>query len=387
MKRVYLDNAATTRVDPQVLEAMKPYFLEKYGVASSEFGHTPGIEAKDAMENSREIIAKRLGAQPEEIVFTSGGTESNNLAIRGIAYALKKKGNQVITSKIEHHSVINTCKALEKEGFEVFYLNVNREGFINLKQLEDIINSKTILISIQQANQEVGTIQQLDKIGQLCKKKGVIFHTDAAQSFTKVPLDVKDLNLDLVSVTAHKIHGPKGIGALYIKKGTKIQKMIEGGFNEFNLRAGTENIPGSVGFSRAVEIADEKQMEYVRKLRDRLIKGILSRVSSSQLNGSPERRLPDNVNISFHFVEGESILLHLDMKGIAVTTGSACFSRSLEPSHVLMAMGFTHELAHGSVRYSISKFNSEEEIDYTIEATNEVVESLRKISPLGKKEK
>ena len=387
MKRVYLDNAATTRVDPQVLEVMKPYFLEKYGVASSEFGHTPGIEAKDAMENSREIIAKRLGAQPEEIVFTSGGTESNNLAIRGIAYALKKKGNQVITSKIEHHSVINTCKALEKEDFEVFYLNVNREGFVNLKQLEDIINSKTILVSIQQANQEVGTIQQLDKIGQLCKKKGVIFHTDAAQSFTKVPLDVKDLNLDLVSVTAHKIHGPKGIGALYIKKGTKIQKMIEGGFNEFNLRAGTENIPGSVGFSRAVEIADEKQMEYVRKLRDRLIKGILSRVSSSQLNGSPERRLPDNVNISFHFVEGESILLHLDMKGIAVTTGSACFSRSLEPSHVLMAMGFTHELAHGSVRYSISKFNTEEEIDYTIEATNEVVESLRKISPLGKKEK
>lgn len=386
MKRVYLDNAATTRVDSQVFEVMKPYFLEKYGVASSEFGHTQGIEAKDALENSRAVIAKRLSAQPGEIVFTSGGTESNNLAIKGIAYALKNKGNRIVTSKIEHHSAINACRALEKKGFEIVYLDVDREGFVNLEQLEGMINSKTILVSIQQANQEIGTIQELDKIGDICRRKGIIFHTDAAQSFTKVPLSVKNLNVDLISITAHKIHGPKGIGALYIKKGTKIEKMIEGGFNEFNLRAGTENIPGAVGFSKAVEIANEEQIEYVRKLRHKLIKGILSKISHCQLNGSLEKRLPDNANISFHFAEGESILLHLDMKGIAVTTGSACFSRSLEPSHVLMAMGFTHELAHGSVRYSLSKFNTKEEIDYTIEATAEVVESLRKISPLGKKE-
>ncbi|MEA1965024.1 MAG: cysteine desulfurase family protein [Candidatus Aerophobetes bacterium] len=386
MKRVYLDNAATTRVDSQVFEAMKLYFLKKYGVASSEFGHTPGIEAKDALEDSRVAIAKKLGAQPEEIVFTSGGTESNNLAIKGVAYALKNKGNRIITSRIEHHSVINTCRALEKKGFEVIYLDVDREGFVNLEQLEDAINNKTILVSIQQANQEAGTIQELDKIGDICTRKGVILHTDAAQSFTRIPLSVKNTNVDLISITAHKIHGPKGIGALYIKKGTKIEKIMEGGFNEFNLRAGTENIPGAVGFAKAVEIASGEQVEYVKKLRDKLIKGILSRISHCQLNGSPEKRLPNNVNVSFHFAEGESILLHLDMKGIAVTTGSACFSRSLEPSHVLMAMGFTHELAHGSVRYSLSKFNTAEEIDYTIEATAEVVESLRKISPLGKKE-
>jgi len=383
-KTVYLDNATTTRLNPEALRAMEPYFLEYYGAPTTEYGHSFGLKAREALERAREVIARSIGAEPEEIIFTSGGTESNNLAIKGAALASKEK-KHLVTSKIEHKSVLGVIESLEKTGhFKASYLNVDAEGFVDVKQLQNEMNEKTLLVSIQHANQEIGTIQDIEAIGKICAEKKVLFHVDAVQSFTKVPIDVKKMNVDLLSVSAHKIHGPKGIGALYIRKGVSLKPLIEGGYNELGLRSGTENIPGAVGFGKAVEIVHEMQITRMKKLRDRLIEGLLE-IPKSRLNGPRgERRLCNNVNITFKYVEGESVLLHLDMRGIIVITGSACFSRTLEPSHVILALGLKHEDAHGSIRFSISKYNTKDEIRYTIENVREVVEKLREISPLGR---
>jgi cysteine desulfurase len=379
--RIYLDNAATTKVDNEVVKAMLLFLVEKYGNASSL--HSFGQEANAALEGSRSIIAKSLNALPEEIVFTSGGTESDNLAIRGIAYANRGRGNHIITSRIEHPAVLNTCRALEKEGFKVTYLDVDKFGLIDIKALEDSITKKTILVSIMHANNEIGTIQDVAKIGELCRRKGVYFHTDAVQSYTKVPIDAKKLDVDLVSLSSHKLHGPKGVGALYVRKGTKIIPISAGGAHERKLRPGTENVSGIVGFAKAVEIAKEDDNKRMLKLRNRLVKELLE-IPHTNLNGHPSLRLCNNASISFHFVEGESLLMHLDAKGIAVSTGSACSSHELKASHVLLAIGLRHEIAHGTIRFSLSKYNTEKEIDYTINCVKEVVQQLRRISPLAK---
>ena len=379
--KVYLDNAATTKTAPEVAKAMQPYFTKVYGNASSL--HKFGRDAKDALEHSREIIAKKINALPEEIIFTSCGTESDNLAIKGIAYSFGK--GHIITSKIEHPAILETCKQLEKEGFKVTYLDVDEEGRVNLEQLKKNITKETILVTIMHANNEIGTIEPIEEIGNLCKEKNVIFHTDAVQSFTKVPIDVRKTNIDLISMSSHKIHGPKGVGALFVRNElkNKLKKQNTGGHHEFDLRAGTENIPGIVGFAKAVELTNDGHIEHMKKLRDTLIKGLLE-IKETQLNGPIEKRLCNNVSVSFHFIEGESILLRLDAKGIAVSTGSACSSQSLEPSHVLIAIGLKHEIAHGTIRFSLSRFTTEKEIDYTIKNVKKIVENLRKISPLYK---
>ncbi|MBL7148282.1 MAG: cysteine desulfurase [Nanoarchaeota archaeon] len=375
--KIYLDNGATTKVVPEVVRAMKPYFLNKYGNASSIHGF--GREAKKALDDSRKKIAKKLNAHFEEIVFTSGGSESNNLAIKGIVHT--SEGNHIITSKIEHPSVLETCKELEKQDFKVDYLDVDKDGFVNLEQLKELINKKTILVSIIHGNNEIGVIQDIKKIGDICKENNVLFHTDAVQSFTKFPINVKNMNIDLLSVSSHKIHGPKGVGALFVRKNVKLKKLIEGGHHEFNLRAGTENIHGVVGFARACELIKDSDIKSMERLRNYLIKELL-KIKNTRLNGSLEKRLCNNVNISFEFVEGESLLLHLDNKGIAVSTGSACTSQSLESSHVLMAIGLPHEIAHGSIRFTLSKFTKKEELDYTIANVKKIVKNLRMISPL-----
>ena len=380
-EQIYLDNAASTQAAPEVVEAMLPYFTERYAVASSQFSHTLGLEAKEALDRARATIAAKINAELEEFIFTSGGTEANNLAVKGAAYANRKKGNHLITSKIEHLSVLHPCRSLEREGFSVTYLNVDREGFVDLDQLKDAITDETILVSVQWINQEVGTIQDIAEIGRICRERGVLFHTDAALGLGWLPLDVQEANIDLASFSAHKLHGPKGIGGLYVRTDVKVKKLIEGGYNEFDLRAGTENIPGAVGFAKAIEIFSTEDSEYVRNLRDRLMEGLLE-IEGAELNGPRDRRHPGNVNVSFQFAEGEAVILHLDMKGVAVITGSACFSRALEPSHVLMAMGHTHERAHGSIRYTLSRYNTAEELDRAAEATREVVERLRQISPM-----
>jgi cysteine desulfurase len=340
-KIVYLDNATTTRLDPEVLKAMEPYFLDYYGLPTTEYGHSFGLRAKEALEEARETIAKSLGAELQEVVFTSGATESNNLAIKGLALASKGK-KHLITSKIEHTSVLSVVKSLEKtQGFKASYLNVDEEGFLDLEQLKNEISKETLLVSIQHANQEIGTIQDIREIGKICNEQGALFHVDAAQSFTKLPINVKEMNIDLLSISSHKIHGPKGIGALYVKDGVSLKPLLEGAYHEFGLRSGAENIPGAVGFGKAVELADEKHVAHMEKLRDRLIDGLLE-TPNSRLNGPRgKRRLCNNVNITFKYVEGESVLLHLDMRGIIVTTGSACFSRTLEPSHVILALGLS----------------------------------------------
>ncbi len=378
--KIYLDNGATTKVDAKVLEAMKPYFTEKYGNASSL--HSFGREAGEALEKARQVIAKRINAEPGEIIFTSGGTESDNMAIKGAVYANQDKGNHIITSTIEHPAVQNTCKMLEKKGFRVTYLKVDGEGFVDLEQLKREINDKTILVTIMHANNEIGTVQDIDAIGRICREKGVMFHSDAVQSFTKVPIDVQKTPVDMLSFSAHKIHGPKGIGTIYIRKGTSLKKTQFGGSQEFNLRAGTENVAGAVGFAKAVELAKEKETAQIAKLRDRLIKG-LGKIPDAMLNGpAGEKRLCNNVNFIFRFIEGEAMLLHLDAKGIAVSTGSACSQRDLKPSHVLTAIGLRPDIAHGSIRFTMSRFNTAKEIDYTIKCVKEVVENLRQISPL-----
>lgn len=381
---VYLDNAAATRMDERVLEAMKPYFFDVYAVSTSEFGYSIGIEAKEALDEARKTIASSVNGAPEEVVFTSGSTESSNLALKGVAKALGKKGRHIIVSAIEDFPVLNSAKALEKQGFEVTYVDVDEAGLVDLQQLNNSLTDETILVSIQHANQEIGTIQDIKAIGKICKEHDVLFHTDATHTFTRVPLDVREVQVDLVTVSTHTIHGPKGIGGLYIRKGTPLAKVMDGGFQESNVRAGLENIPGAVGFAKAVELVTPEENTRLKEMRDSLIDQLLSKVPDTVLNGHREKRVPQNANVTFHYVEGESITLHLDMRGFAVSTGSACFSRSLEASHVIMGIGGDHERAHGSVRFTFGRYNTKDEVNAVVKAVAEVVESLRRISPLGK---
>jgi cysteine desulfurase len=386
-KTIYLDNGATTQLDAGVLQAMQPYFFTDYGNASSL--HHLGIKAKEALEKARKVIASAIRAKPEEIIFTSGGTEANNLAIRGIARANKQKGNHIITTKIEHDSVLKTCKSLQKEGFNVTYLPVDREGFVNADDLRKAITDKTILVSIVHGNNEIGTIQDLQALGKICSEAGVLFHTDACQSFTKTELDVEKQNLHLVTLNAHKIHGPKGVGALFIRKGTAIQPLIYGGGHESALRSGTENIPGIVGFAEAVKLAlaSEEDKAKMERLRDKLIEGCLripgSRLNGPKVEGPRSKRLCNNVNVSFLGIEGEAISGHLDQFGICSSTGSACSSKQLEASHVLKGIGLSDEEAHGSLRLTLSRFNTDEEIDFVLKKLPLIVRTLREISPLG----
>lgn len=383
---VYLDNAAATRMDERVLEAMTPYFFETYPVATSEFGYSLGIEAREALEAARGKVAQRLGAGGGELIFTSGSTESSNLALKGVAMTLgEKKGRHIIVSTIEDFPVLHSARALEKQGFSVTYLPVDSEGRIDPDSLRDAITDKTILVSIQHANQEIGTVQDIETIGLICGKRGVLFHTDATHTFTRVPLDVTKVKVDLITVSPHTIHGPKGIGGLYVRTGTPIAKWMDGGFQEFNLRAGLENIPGAVGFARAVDLVTPEENERIGAMRDHLIARVSAEVPDTTLNGHPTKRVPQNANITFHFVEGESITLHLDMRGFSVSTGSACFSRSLEASHVILGIGGDHERAHGSIRFTFGRYNTMEEIDAVVDTIAEVVGELRKISPLTKK--
>lgn len=383
-KEVYLDNAATTMVDPTVLETMNTFYSKKYGNPSST--HTFGQEAKDALENARSFIAKSIGAKPNEIIFTSGGTEACNLAIKGVAFANKDKGNHIITSKIEHKCILHSCHFLEKHGFKITYLNVDSEGFVNPEDVAKAITKETILVSIMHANNEIGTIENIGAIGKICKEKGVYFHTDACQSYTKTELNVDKQCIDLAALNAHKIHGPKGVGAIYIRKGTKFEILQHGGGQEFGLRAGTENIPGIVGFAEAAKIAlQDKHKKYIAKLRDKLIEGVLNKIPEVKLNGPRgDFRLCNNVNLSFKAIEGEAIGGYLNQKMIASSTGSACSARTLEPSYVLKAIGLSDEDANGSLRLSLSRFTTEEEIDYVIDVLPGIIEKLRKISPFGK---
>jgi cysteine desulfurase len=386
MRKVYFDNAATTRVKDEVIEEMQKYYSELYGNPSSIYNF--GQLAKKAVESSREKVARLLNSNPDEIYFTGGGSEADNWAIKGILSANEKKGNHIITTKIEHHAVLHTCEYLEKKGAEVTYLDVDENGLIDLKQLEESIKDNTVLISIMFANNEIGTIQPIKEIGEIAKKHDIYFHTDAVQAVGNEVIDVKDMNIDLLSLSAHKIHGPKGVGALYIKKGTRIHNLIHGGAQEKKKRAGTENVPGIAGLGRAAEIAynnfDQKREKLI-KLRDRLIEKIDKEIPECQLNGHREKRLPGNVNFSFKYIEGESLLLYLDMEGISASSGSACTSGSLDPSHVLMSIGLPHEIAHGSLRLSLSDYNTEEDVDYTVEKLINVVKRLRQMSPLYNK--
>jgi cysteine desulfurase len=363
---------------------MKPYFFDLYAVATSQFGYSLGVDARDTLDTARGQIAAALGAGPEEFIFTSGSTESSNLAIKGVALALgEKKGRHIVTSTIEDFPVLHSARALERQGFEVTRVPVDGAGRVDLDQLRDAITPETILVSIQAANQEIGTLQDLKSIGEISRERGALFHTDATHSFLRVPLDVQEIPVDLVTVSAHTIHGPRGVGGLYVREGTPIRKWMDGGFQEFDLRPGVEDIPGAVGFARAVELVTPDETARLQAMRDRLIERLL-KVPQSLLNGHPVYRLPHNANISFRFVEGESLLLHLDMRGFAVSTGSACFSRSLEASHVILAIGGNHERAHGSVRFTFGRFNQDQDVDAVAEALEAVVTDLRRISPLGK---
>ena len=384
---VYLDNSASTRLDERVLEAMKPYLFDTYAVATSEFGYSLGIEAREALEKARADIAARLGAEGQEIVFTSGSTESSNLALKGVAAALgKKKGNHLVISRIEDFPVLNSARALEKQGFEVTYLDVDGHGMVDPQKVADSITERTALVSVQHANQEIGTVEDIDEIGRICREKGTLFHSDATHTFTRLPLDVRECPVDLATLSAHTIHGPRGIGALFVRKGTPISKIMDGGFQESNLRAGLENIPGAVGFAKAVDLVTPEENENLKAMRDRLMDRVLKEVPRTTLNGHPTQRLPQNANITFHLVEGESITLHLDMRGFAVSTGSACFSRSLEASHVITGIGGDHERAHGSVRFTFGRYNKMQDVDAVVEAVSDIVRQLREISPLGRDE-
>ena len=381
---VYLDNSAATRLDERVLEVMTPYFFENYAVATSQFGYSLGVDVRDALDDARGRIAARLGAAPNEIVFTSGATESSNLAIKGVALALgEKKGKHIVTSTIEDFPVLYSARALGRQGFEVSSVPVDAVGRLDLDQLRETIREETILVSVQMANQEIGTVQDIGTIATICREAGVICHMDATHAFTRVPFDVASVPVDLVTVAAHTIHGPKGSGALYVREGTPLRKWMDGGFQEFDLRPGVENVPGAVGFARAVELVTPEETRRLQGMRDRLVEKLLQ-IPHTQLNGHAEHRLPHNANVSFRFVEGESLLLHLDLRGFAVSTGSACFSRSLEASHVIMAIGGNHERAHGSVRFTFGRFNKIEDVDAVAAAVEEVVTELRRISPLGK---
>lgn len=383
MNKVYLDHSATTRTDDDVARLMVDYMTAHFGNPSSV--HSFGRAARKAVEEAREKIAALIGAEANEIIFTSGGTEADNLAIRGVAYANKKRGNHIITSSIEHHAVLDTCKALAREGFDITYLPVDEFGMIRLEDVKNAITDQTILISVMHANNEVGTIQPIKEIGALAKEKGITFHSDTVQSVGKIPVNVNDLNLDLLSISAHKFYGPKGIGCLYMRKGVRLLPVSFGGSQERKRRPGTENVPGIMGFAYALEKAVNsisEQTTYQTRLRDQLINGLLDKILHVKLNGHPTDRLPNNVNLSFRYIEGESLLLSLDMKGIAASSGSACTSGSLDPSHVLLAMGLSHEIAHGSLRLTLGKDNTEEQINYVIEVLPEIVERLRAMSPL-----
>ena len=383
MNTVYLDNSATTRVDDEVLKAMLPYFSQNYGNASSIY--SIGRENRKAIEDAREKVAKILNCNSNEVYFTAGGSESDNTAIKGIAYANKNKGNHIITSKIEHPAVLETCKKLEKDGFEVSYISVDENGILNLEELKDSIRPTTILISVMFANNEIGTIQPIKEIGEIAKEKGIYFHTDAVQAVGNIKIDVEELNIDSLSLSAHKFYGPKGIGALYVRKNVPFVKFIDGGHQERNKRAGTENVAGIVGLGKAIELAYkdlDEHNEKIKKLRDYYVEQVEKRIPYIKVNGDRNKRLPGNSNISFRFIEGESLLLNLDLKGICASSGSACTSGSLDPSHVLLAIGLPHEIAHGSLRVSIGKYNTKEEINYVVDSLVEIVEKLRNMSPL-----
>lgn len=389
MERIYLDYAATTPTHPEVVKAMEPYFTGKFGNPSSLYSF--GQEARAAVQEARQKVTDFIGAKPEEIVFTSGGSESNNFALKGVAFALKNKGTRIIISAIEHHAVSEPCKFLARQGFEIVTLPVDKDGLVNPDEVRKAINDRTILVTIMHANNEIGTIQPIKEIGKLCREKGVLFHTDAVQTTGHVPISVTELNVDLLSSSGHKFYGPKGVGFLYIRKGTKIIPFIQGGDQERRFRAGTENTPSIIGLGKAIEIAESEMEEEANRLiplRDRLIKTLLETIPDCRLNGHPDKRLPNNVNLSFAYVEGESMLLNLDLEGIAVSTGSACTSSSLEPSSVLLAIGLPPETAHGSIRFTSGKWTSSEEIDRVLEVFPKIVAKLRLMSPLypgGKK--
>lgn len=379
---IYMDNAAATRLDERVLEAMRPYFLDSYAVATSEFGHSMGIEAREALMDARQKVGGVLGVKDQEVVFTSGDTESSNMAMKGVAHALRDKGRHIVVSAIEDFPVLNSAKALERKGFRVTYLPVGPEGLLDLEALKGALDKETVLVSVQQANQEIGTLQDLKAIGEVAHDRGALFHTDATHAYARVPTDFGRLPVDLVTFGAHTIHGPKGVGGLAVREGTPISKWMDGGYQEGNLRAGLENIPGIVGLAKASELVSAEENERIQGIRDTLIDRLLREVEDTTLNGHRTERTPQNANITYHYVEGESITLHLDMREIEVSTGSACFSRSLEASHVIMGIGGDHERAHGSIRYSLGRFNRPEEAGEVVEAMKDIVRRLREISPL-----
>lgn len=387
MKRIYLDNAATTQAAPEVIEAIQTCFRDIYGNPSSL--HSFGLEARGIIESARRKMAAFINASPDELIFTGSGTESDNTVIKGIALSLQDKGDHIITTAIEHHAVLEPIHFLEKQEFKITYLPNDETGLVDPEELKKAITGKTILVSVMHANNEVGTIEPIRELGAVCREAGVYFHTDAVQTFGHIPIDVREMNIDLLSASAHKLYGPKGVGLLYARKGVKITPLLQGGDQEKRRRASTENTPGIVGFAKAVEVAvSEMEKEAVRqaRLRDKLIAALLEAVPESKLNGHKELRLPNNVNISFAYVEGEAMLLNLDMEGIAVSTGSACTSTSLEPSHVLTACGVPVELSHGSLRLSLGRTTTEEEIDQVISVLPPIVENLRAMSPLYRKQ-
>jgi cysteine desulfurase len=383
IKKIYLDYAATTPVDPRVLKAMEPYFLEKFGNTMSL--HSFGQEAKTALEESREIVADLMGAKPSEVIFTSSATESNNLALKGVAFANRNKGNHIIISSIEHACIMESARWLEGQGFEVTRLKVDKYGLVDPEDVKKSIKKGTILVSIMHANNEIGTIEPIEEIGKICKERGVYFHTDAAQTFGKIPINVNKMNIDLMTVSSHKMYGPKGVAALFVREGTKIEPILHGGGHEMGLRSSTVNVAAIVGFAEACKIAKkemEKEAKRLTKLRDKLIKGVLEKIPDSHLNGHPTKRLPNNANFWFEGVEGESIVIQLDLMGIAASTGSACSTGKLEPSHVLLAIGLRPEQAHASLRLSLGRWTKEKDIDYVLKVLPRVIERLRKISPI-----
>jgi cysteine desulfurase len=377
-----MDNASTTPVDPIVAEAIHDFFIKQYGNASSI--HGLGREAREAIDNSRQVVAKAIGAEEEEIIFTSGGTESDNLALKGIAFSDKYEGKHIITSVIEHSAILKTAKFLEKQAFEVTYLPVDREGLVSVDDVQNAIRPNTILISIMHANNEIGTVQPLEEISKLARENNIVLHTDAVQSIGKLSVDVNKLGIDLLSMSSHKIHGPKGVGALYIRKGTSIEPLLHGGGHEYNLRSGTENVPGIVGFARAADLATtdlDKKAQFMTNMRDKLIDGVLEHVEGSNLNGHRTKRLPNNANFRFNQVNGEALILDLDMNGISASTGSACGSHSADPSHVLLALGLTHTEAEGSLRLTLSSETNEDEIDYVLDVLPKSISKLRALHP------
>lgn len=382
-KVIYMDHAATTPMKSEVLEEMIPYFSDKFGNPSSVY--SIARESRSAIDKARERVANALGADTDEIYFTGGGSESDNWALKGIAYANKDRGNHIITTKIEHHAILHACEYLEKNGFSVTYLPVDSDGLISMDDLKNAITDKTILVSIMFANNEIGTIQPVSDIGKLCREKGIYFHTDAVQAVGNVPINVKEMNIDLLSLSGHKFYGPKGVGVLYIKKGVKIHSFVHGGGQEKRRRAGTENVPGIVGIGKAIEISQQNLNEHIKKLsslRNKLINGLMEKIPYTKLNGHPEKRLPGNINVCFRFIEGESLLLMLDQVGVCASSGSACSSGSLDPSHVLLAIGLSHEIAHGSLRLTLGDATTEQDVDYILDVLPGIVNKLRDMSPL-----